>query len=328
MITRSKWFRRSLCALAVGLAATAQAQQISMETGTPSSVSGLVSQTMASRWGEDGVDVQLSMNQTMTKSVLKIGQGKLDAAMIPPNALGALRAGTAPYLGLGDKGAAVADNIRALFSIPTSYYHAITWADSGIDSWADAAGKRVFIGPPGGAANAQITALADAGGLPEGQYDAVKAPWGSATQGFQDGQFDVLVMIYALGSQALSELSLSRDINLLSLTSEKAEPPEGLGLTRAAIPADTYPGQTNDADAVTWKTLMMMGVRRDLPDELAYQLTKSYVDRVGELAASNALLGELAGADPLAGLNARLHPGAARYYREKGIRIPENLLPN
>ncbi|NVK41112.1 MAG: TAXI family TRAP transporter solute-binding subunit [Oceanospirillaceae bacterium] len=326
MKNKAVWFRRGLCALAVSLAASAHAQQVSMETGTPSSVSGLVPQTMASYWARDGVEVQLSMNQTMSKSVLKLGQGALDAAMVPPNGLKALANGTEPYVGLGDKGVAMADNIRALFSVPTSIYHPMVWADSGIESWEDAAGKRIFIGPPGGAANAQIVALAESGGLSSGQYEAVKAPWGVAAQGFQDGQFDVLVMTYALGSQALSELSLSRNIRLLSLASDKAEPPEGLGLTPAVIPADTYPGQENADDSVTWQTLMMMGVRKDLSDDVAYQLTKSYFSHVNEMAKSNALLADLPKADPLKGLNAKLHPGAVRYYREAGIQVPDELL--
>ncbi|WP_026291718.1 TAXI family TRAP transporter solute-binding subunit [Marinobacterium rhizophilum] len=328
MTNSAKWLRRSLCAVAVSLATTANAQQISMETVAPSSVAGIVPQTMASYWAKEGVDVQLSMNQTLTKSLLKMTQGKLDSAIVPPNAYNALVNGKAPYAGMGDQGAALAQKVRSLFSIPASVYHAIVWDDSGIKSWADAEGKRVYIGPPGGAANEQITAMVKAGGLNDDQYEAVKAPWGPAAQSFQDGQFDVLVSTYGLGSQALSELSMSRDIRLLSVLPEKGEPPAGLGLVPAKIPPHTYPGQKNDDEVIAWQAVLMLGVKTDMSDDLAYQLTKSYMENRQALADGNALLRELPTADPLAGVNAPLHPGALRYYREAGIEVPKALLPN
>lgn len=323
----AKWLRHSLCAVAVSLAATANAQQISMETVAPSSVAGIVPQTMASYWAKEGVDVQLSMNQTLTKSLLKMTQGALDSAIVPPNAYRALVNGKAPYAGMGGKGAALAQNVRSLFGIPASVYHAIVWNDSGIKSWGDAAGKRIFIGPPAGSANEQITAIVKAGGLSEDQYDAVKAPWGAAAQNFQDGQFDVLVSTYGLGSQALSELSLSRDIRLLSVKPENAEPPAGLGLVQTKIPAHTYPGQKNDNDVIAWQAVLMLAVKKDLSDDLAYELTKTYMENRQALAKGNPLLRELPTSNPLAGINAPLHPGALRYYREAGIAVPDALLP-
>lgn len=324
----AKWLRRSLCFMAVSVAATVNAEQISMETVAPSSVAGIVPQTMASFWAKDGVDVQLSMNQTLTKSLLKMTQGALDSAVVPPNAYSALMDGRAPYAGMGEKGAALAQNVRSLFGIPASVYHAVVWNDSGIKSWADAEGKRIFIGPPAGSANEQITAIVKAGGLDEDQYEAVKAPWGAAAQNFQDGQFDVLVSTYGLGSQALSELSLSRDIRLLSVQPEAAEPPVGLGLVQRSIPAHTYPGQKNEADVIGWQAVLMLAVKKDMSDELAYELTKSYMENRQALADGNALLQELPSANPLAGVNAPLHPGALRYYREAGIEVPDSLTVN
>jgi TRAP transporter TAXI family solute receptor len=229
---------------------------------------------------------------------------------------------------MGAQGAELAQNVRSLFSIPASIYHSIVWDDSGIKSFADVEGKDVFIGPPAGSANEQITAIVRASGLNEGQYDAVKAPWGVAAQNFQDGQFDVLISTYGLGSQAVSELSLSRDIRLLSVLPENAEPPAGLGLVRRDIPAHTYPGQQNEESVIAWQAVLMLAVRKDMSDDLAYQLTKSYIENRQVLAENNSLLQELPTANPLGGINAPLHPGALRYYREAGIEVPQELLAN
>lgn len=328
MSTKGNRLRGGAAAILVStFAVAAQAQQIGMETASANSVVGIMPQTMAGHWAKDGVKVQLSMDQTLTKSLLKVAQGQLDAAVVPPPAFVSLAGGTGPYAQLGEKAKALAPNVRTLFGFPASYYHAIVWADSGFKTWADLKGKRVYIGPPAGAANAQIAAMVSAGGLAEGEYTAIKAPWGGATQSFQDGQFDAYVGSFGLGSQSVAELSMSRSIRLLAVSAEHEVPPEGLGMAKATIPAGTYPGQKNETDTHTWQTVMMLVVRKDLPDDIAYMLTKSYFSRVKDIAASNALLAHLPAGDPMGGVTAPLHPGAVRYFNEAGISIPAALTP-
>lgn len=322
-----KWLRTGLYASTlIGALATSpsHAEQIGMESSSGSSSLGMTAQALTPHWAENGVDVQLSLDQTLTRSLLKIALGRLDAAIIPPLAYSALQKGAGPYKELGDSASDAAANVRSLFGVPTSLYHAITWADDGIRSWPDAKNERIYIGPPGGAANAQIIALIEAGGLQEGNYTTVKAPWGAATNGFRDGQYDVYVGVFGMGSQGLAELSMSRDIYLLSVG--EVEPPEGQGLQLAEIPPNTYPGQTNEESVYTWQVLQMMSVHQDMPEETAYKLTKTYLEYRGQIAKNNTTLSHLANADPFAGLNAPLHPGAVRYYEEVGMAIPEKLL--
>lgn len=301
----------------------AQAEKIGMETASAQSVVGIMPQTMAANWAKVGIDVQLAMGQTLTKSLLKIAQGQLDTAVVPTPSYVNLAAGKGPYAQLGDKAKALAPNVRALWGFPASFYHAIVWADSGINSWADAKGKRVFIGPPAGAANAQITALAKAGGLAPGDYTPIKAPWGTATQNFQDGQFDVYVGSFGLGSQMLAELSVTRKIRFLPVPGPA---PAALGLTSATIPKGAYPGQVNKDDTPTWQTTMMVMARTSMAEDTAYKLTKAYFESVPAMARSNALLAHLNRADPFVGVSAPVHPGAVRYYNEAGIKVPDNLL--
>ncbi|MEZ5614696.1 MAG: TAXI family TRAP transporter solute-binding subunit [Rhodocyclaceae bacterium] len=320
--------RRALLALAFGAAAgAASAEKIGMETASTASVTGLMPQAMVGKWAKEGVDVQLSMDQTLTKSLLKLAQGQLDASVIPPPAYGALMKGVGPYAKMGEKSKEMAGNVRALFGFPASFFHPMVWADSDIKTWADVKGKRIFIGPPAGVANAMITALVKAGsGLEPTDYTPIKAPWGAATQNFQDGQFDVYVGSFGLGSQVLSELTIARKIRFLPIPAERAEPPVGLGMAPGKIPPKTYPGQVNEADSQTWQTVMMVAVRKDISDDIAYKLTKSYFMNVKDIARTNDLLRHLAAGDPFAGVNMPLHPGAARYFKEAGIAVPPALM--
>lgn len=318
--------RHTALAASLGLAAiSSQAADISMEAATAASVVGLMPQTMASYLAKEDVNVQLAMGQTLTKSLLKVANGSLDSSVIPPGAYTALKVGKGPYAKMGaEKGAEMAKPVRALYGFPGSSYHSITWADNGINEWKDAAGKRVYIGPPAGAANAQITSLAAAGGLEADSYEGIKAPWGAAAQAFQDGQFDVYVGSFPVGSQVVAELSLKRPIRILPIPMG-TEPKKGLGMEKSVIPAGTYPDQANDADAATFLTLMFMGVNESMSDELAYTLTKVYMESREEMGKNNRLLAHLSSYSPFVGVTAPLHPGAIKYYEEQGIAVPADL---
>jgi uncharacterized protein len=319
----------TLVALGAAIAAPAWAAKISMETATANSVVGLMPQSMAPLWAKAGIDVELAMGQTLTKSLLKVGQGNLDTSVMPPPAYADLLKGAGPYAQLGDKGPAMAADVRGLWGFSASNYHPVVWADSGIESWSQIKGKRVYIGPPAGAANAQIKALIKvASGYEEGKdYEGIKAPWGVAAQSYKDGQFDLLVLPAALGSQALTEMALSRSIRILPMPAG-AKPPAALGMVAAKIPKGTYQGQVNNTvDIPTWQTVMMVVANKKVSDETAYLLTKTYAQSRNELASGNALLKELPGDDLLSGVIAPLHPGAARYFKEAGIAIPADLTP-
>ncbi|WP_418138693.1 TAXI family TRAP transporter solute-binding subunit [Marinomonas sp. RS-M-Aa-14] len=169
MYNSKKLLRKKLSTAGIVLAgiffgSASYAQQIGMETASSNSLLGMIPQAMAPYWSKAGVDIQLSTGQTLTKSLLKLAQGSLDSAAVPPSAFSAMQRGEGPYIKMSNKAKDMSHNVRALFTIPGSYFHAITRADSGIKSWPDAKGKRVFIGPPGGSANQQIVALAKAGG--------------------------------------------------------------------------------------------------------------------------------------------------------------------
>jgi TRAP transporter TAXI family solute receptor len=329
--TKMKSIGASVFALgmAVCVSSSVWAAKISMETATANSVVGLMPQAMAPIWDKAGISVELAMGQTLTKSLLKVGQGTLDTSVMPPPAYGNLVKGAGPYAKMGDKATELSANVVALWGFSASQYHPIVWGDKGINAWADIKGKRVYLGPPAGAANAQIKALIKAAvGYEEGKdYTAIKAPWGVAPQSFQDGQFDVLLLPAGTGAQVIQDMASARPLRILPMPAG-AKAPEALGLINATIPKGTYKGVLgNEVDIPTWQTVMMVVANKKLSDAHAYLLTKTYMDNREALGKSNALLRELRLDSPLSGVIAPLHPGAYRYYKEAGIQVPQKLQP-
>lgn len=328
--------KRWLAGLAVALGSTlAQAENLQMDAGGTASVTGILPQAFAQYAAKEGIALQVVLGQTLTRSVMMLGAGRLDTSVVPPPAFNAMKRGVGPYASNADQAKQLAGNVRAITGLPGSTYHAITWADNGIESWSDLRGKRVYVGPPAGAANMQIMGMIEiASDLTEDDYDAVRAPWGSAVQGFQDGQYDVLVISAPVGQQSINEMSLQRPIRILGIPADRLGSDDWRAYTEAAamdhtvIPAGTYQGQVNgDQDLVTASNIMFMGTHAGLSDDLAYRLAKAYWGNIEALKASNALLRSVSTENPFAGVNAPLHPGAVRYYRETGVEIPAALLP-
>lgn len=331
-------FKSIVTAAALAMSAgIAQAESLSLEGGGNASLTGIVPQTYAQFTADEGLSLQVVLGQTLSRSALKLAAGRIDMAVVPPGAYRAMSRGVGPYAKQADQAKELAPNIRSLFAFPAGTFHPIVWADAGIEDWADLAGKRVYIGPPAGTASSQIKSLIElgSGGLKAGDdYEGVRAPWGAAQQSFQDGQFDAYFGSIAVGSQALNELSLQRDIRILGVSDEvRASEAWQTFLVEAAqfesvIAAGTYSGQVNgDMDKVSTASAMMMGVHATMDDETAYALTKAYWENLEAMMNANALMRSINPEKPFAGMNASLHPGAVRYYEEAGIAIPDNLKP-
>ncbi|PQO24066.1 hypothetical protein C2I36_04745 [Rhodobacteraceae bacterium WD3A24] len=336
MFSRFKSFAAAAALVALGGAA-ASAQGYSIEGAGSASLTGIVPQTLAQYASDEGIDLQVVLGQTLTRSALRVAAGRLDFAVVPPPAYGAMSRGVGPYAQQAEQAQELSQNMRALFGFPGGTFHAIVWADSGIESWEDVEGRRIYVGPPAGAANAQMRGMVRlaTGGYEAGEdYEGMRAPWNAAQQAFQDGQYDVYIAAAAVGQQSLNELSLLRPIRILGMpedvlgSQEYADFLVDSALTTAEIPAGTYEGQVNSDETLhTPVTTMMIATNADMSEDVAYRLTRAYWENIDEMKANNALLRTIDESRPFIGVNAPLHPGSLRYYREAGVEVPERLIP-
>jgi len=126
---------------------------------------------------------------------------------------------------------------------------------------------------------------------------------------------------------ALTKLFASNEgkFSLLNVTEEElARMDGGRGLwTPYTIAAGTYPGQ--DADVTTIAQPNFLAVNADVDENHVYMLTKTIYENLPFLQAIHPATNAMDVNAALAGLPVALHPGAARYYEEIGITIPDNL---
>ncbi|MGB7305296.1 MAG: TAXI family TRAP transporter solute-binding subunit [Burkholderiaceae bacterium] len=284
-----------------------------------------------------GVDIQIATGKTLTKSALLVGQGKLDFSAYVPLPYLLLKQGKAMYQKLGaEKGAKLAGNLRGIMGFECGQYTPIVWADSGITKWEQFKGKRIFTGPPSGAAakNSEDFIKAMTGFEPNKDYEAIRLAWGGGQQAMRDGQLDVYMRPIQVPSALVEELIGIRPVRFLGITPEAEKSPtmqqymKAVGRFPSAIkPQELYGPKVHSEPSIKLPGFaldMIAGVH--VPEDVVYKVTKAYWEKLDEIHKSDPTLRGITRETAFLGLNVPLHDGALKYYKEAGFKIPDRLI--
>lgn len=94
--------------------------------------------------------------------------------------------------------------------------------------------------------------------------------------------------------------------------------------TPFTIKSGTYPGQDKDINTIAQPNLLV--VTKDTPTETVYLLTKTIYENLPFLNTVHKATKAMSIQKAIAGLPMPLHPGAAKFYKEQGIKIPATLM--
>ncbi len=272
------------------------------------------------------VQIQVSATGSGMRHQLLVSKGKMDFYMSSPVGQWLMESQTGPFKKL-ENGQELSSRLRHIFTYEIGPYHYVTYAGSGIKTIADLRGKKVFIGPPGGAATRVVAIMIKAqSGLEAGKdYTKINMGWGAAIQAFQDKKFDVLVFPTNAPSPAIQQIALNNKLRLLSVDVSKQG---GLlrtpGRTIRTIDPTVYgKNMINSAPVSTLGALVGVGVRADMPEDVVYRITRAFWENVSEAHAAAVWMKNAVNLmAALVVVPHGLHPGAARYYMEKGLNIP------
>lgn len=162
----------------------------------------------------------------------------------------------------------------------------------------------------------------------EGSYELVYLGYGPSAAALQDGKIAGMSTPAGDPVSAVTRAmaAMGSDLALLDFTDEQAAAADGgLGLwTRYVVPAGTYPNQDKDLNTIAQPNFL--AVRADLEEEDVYKITKTVYENLAFLNGIHPATKAMALERALAGLPMPLHPGAARYYQEAGLTIPDRLI--
>ena len=184
---------------------------------------------------------------------------------------------------------------------------------------------RILMKPQGSNIPPAVDAILAAYGL---NRDKIKANGGEIIQVdtsqtpaiMRDGRADILIDTILRGHPMITEVALTADVTFLDMSPKALDALAGVGVKPSQFP-EWFKGQTGPVKSGDFGTVLI--AHKDLPDDVAYQITKTVIEKMPEMAkdypAWSNFKAEEAGKRENTGI--ALHPGAARYFKERGFAM-------
>ena len=215
-------------------------------------------------------------------------------------------------------------NLKAIAALYPETVQMVTLEKSGIKSVAELKGKRVAVGAAGSGTEANARQILEAAGITYNDITVQYLSFGEAANALKDGNVDVGFVTAGFPTSAIQDIASQHKVRILSLSKDMIEK-----LTKKypfyiewKIPKETY---GTKADTVTAAVMNVMLVSKNLSDDVVYDILDGIYSQKGletigashatakrEIKPETALRG-------ITGTSLKLHPGAEKYYKAKGI---------
>ncbi|MET1101185.1 MAG: TAXI family TRAP transporter solute-binding subunit [Pyrodictiaceae archaeon] len=218
--------------------------------------------------------------------------------------------------------------IRALGILYPETIQIVVLADSGINSIQDLAGKKVAVGAQGSGTYWNARQILEAAGI----WDKIIPEYKKFSEIVQDlklGNIDAAFLTAGIPTSAVEQLAAEAKIKILPVPDEiyKKLKEKYPFYIQVIIPKGTYAGL--DEDVKTVAVMSMLIVHKDVPEDVAYLMTKIMFEHADELKqeVQKTSVQYISLDHALQGLSIPLHPGAYKYFKEKGIQVPDQFKP-
>jgi TRAP transporter TAXI family solute receptor len=210
------------------------------------------------------------------------------------------------------------DRLRAIAALGVAPLHLVARSGSGIRSVLDLRGRPVSLGIPNGEAQRAATAVLNAFGVDLKSVDGKSLSAEAAAAQLADGRVHAMFTVSGYPAEAVRRATTGGRAYLVPIEGPPADRLRAKSgfLFPALVPAGTYPSQAISIRTVG--TQNMLVTRRDLDEQIVYELTKQFFAALPKLAA---LVGTIRQMDVhrASATSIPLHDGAARYYREREL---------
>jgi len=243
-----------------------------------------------------------------------VGTGELVFGMAVGDIAYQALKGEGPFKKAGPK-------ITSLFATYSSVSQWVVLDSSPIKTFADMKGKKIAVGMPASGSEVVSGAVIKAAGF-EYPKDINPRYIGVAegADGVRDGQIDVACQIGGVPTGGYLDLAQTKDVRFIPMTDKmiaillKNMP----AYSKIPLPANTYRGQTKDIASIGVKALFIANADI-VSNEMAYNICKAVWENMDQVRSGHATLKAMTKDFIAKDLAVPLHPGAAKYWKEKGI---------
>ena len=215
--------------------------------------------------------------------------------------------------------------VRTLMILYPNRMHVVTVEGTGINKMADLKGKRVSTGSPGSATEVMAFRVIEAAGL-DRDKDMTRERLGvtESVNAIKDKKIDAFFWVGGLPTAAVTDLAATPGVRIKLIDHadlvRAMNKKYGNLYVEDSIPRATYSGMAADNKQATVMNILVANA--NLSDQAAYNIVKTIFDKREDLIAVHKeaenfkLENQRAAASPIP-----WHPGAVRYFGEKGVKI-------
>ena len=215
---------------------------------------------------------------------------------------------------------------RALAVLYPNYTHVATIQGNGIERLTDLRGRVVSTGSPGSGTEVIALRVLRAAGIdPDRDIRRQALSVNASVDALKDGKIDAFFWSGGLPTASILDLASAIGIVAKLLPNDEVLPSlqhqYGAALySRLVMPGGSYPGMTGDVGVVGVQNVLT--VHEAMEEPLAYDITRVLFEKQRELAAIHPEARHLSLVKAVHGSPAPFHPGAVRFYQERGAWKP------
>ncbi len=321
----TNWLRRfgfaaaAIGALAVTAPVSAQQKFVSIGTGGITGVyyptGGAICRLMNKLRKETGIRCSVESTGGSIYNINAIRAGELEFGVAQSDWQYHAYNGTSKFKEQG-----AFKDLRAVFSIHPEPVTIVARDDSGIKNILDLKGKRVNIGNPGSGTRGTWEVIEEALGWKRSDLKlAAELKSAETGQALCDNKIDAYFWLVGHPSALTQETLASCPSHLVDARAPALDKlvEERPYYSFATIPGGMYPGQ--DEDVQTWGVRATLVTSAKVPEEVVYTLVKAVFDNFDAFKKLHPAFAHLNEKEMItASLSAPLHPGAVKYYKERG----------
>ncbi len=214
--------------------------------------------------------------------------------------------------------------LRTLAVLYGNLNHMVVLKESGIHTVPELKGKRVSVGAPGSATEVKSVRILEAFGLDvKKEIKQERLSVAESAGALKDRKIDAFCWDGGIPTAAVMDVAATPGISIRILPQDKALPAlikkYGPVYYNAFIPKGTYAGMEGDVPIIGVATMLVcLG---SLDSNLAYQIVKAVLENKQDLAVVHKSAELLSLKEAVVGSSIPFHPGAIKYYTEKGVKV-------
>ncbi|MBM7649476.1 TRAP transporter TAXI family solute receptor [Bacillus ectoiniformans] len=288
---------------------------VTILTGGTSGIYFQLGNAMAKVYGEKlGAQTSAQTTGASAENSAKISRGKAEIGFAMADTVADAYSGEGNFVKSG-----ALSNLRAVASLYPNYMQIVAPKSAGVRTLEDLKGKDLAVGALGSGTEIMARRILEEAGLTYDDVDADFLSFSEGIEGIKNGTTDVAFLSSGYPNSGIMELAASDEVEIIPVPQELTEKLQKKypAFEVGSIPADTYKGVKTDRETVMVNNLLI--TNKDLPEEDIYILTKTLFENQKDLENAHSSAKKIKLEEAAKKLPLPLHPGAEKYYKEKGV---------